>query len=49
MHTNGDVECEICHIKFTKKALVLHTRKAHPKLSVAMLKENQPEDKVVPY
>lgn len=29
MHTNGEVECQICDIKFSADALALHERKFH--------------------
>ncbi|KAG4078632.1 hypothetical protein HA402_015222 [Bradysia odoriphaga] len=32
MHTIGDVECKICQIKFTRTALAVHEKDAHPEL-----------------
>lgn len=37
---HGDEECQICHIKFTKRSLELHEKKSHPELAEDNVSEN---------
>lgn len=34
VHLEGDMECEICKIPFTKQALVCHERTYHPEVHI---------------